>query len=180
MKVHILQPPNRSRFISFTGKFRPGDRTDLWRSNPNPAEYCLLVGGVPSREFVAAWLDLKSIIIPWAVLPTSTRVLMLDFPEIACITCITTRRRPPKRLWRCSLAAAKFVIPYDKSLVATIGRYAINPILCCCSTAKLLLILRLWGHRPVCGKVLKAMICVSWACVGPNGNIWIIMRIFLP
>ncbi|HDS00646.1 MAG TPA: hypothetical protein ENO07_01380, partial [candidate division Zixibacteria bacterium] len=49
---------------------------------PDPAEYEILVAGVPEREHLTASPRLHTLIIPWAGIPTRTRELLLEIPDI--------------------------------------------------------------------------------------------------
>ncbi len=49
---------------------------------PDPAEYDILVCGVPDQKSIEASSNLKYLIIPWAGLPRKTRDLMVNYPHI--------------------------------------------------------------------------------------------------
>ncbi|UCE24651.1 MAG: hydroxyacid dehydrogenase [Candidatus Zixiibacteriota bacterium] len=49
---------------------------------PDPAEYEVLVCGVPDQKSIEASSNLKHLIIPWAGLPRKTRDLMVNYPHL--------------------------------------------------------------------------------------------------
>lgn len=49
---------------------------------PETPDYDILISGRPKREELQASPNVKKLIIPWAGLPTVTRDLMMDFPQI--------------------------------------------------------------------------------------------------
>ncbi len=71
MKVHILQPPDSEALSILQEKLDPGIELTFGDQIPDPADYHALVGGRPPREFVAASANLKTLIIPWAGLPST-------------------------------------------------------------------------------------------------------------
>lgn len=124
---------------------------------PVPADYQILVEGVPAPKFLEASPYLESLIIPWAGLPTATRELMLEFPEISVHNLHHNAAPTAETALALLFAAAKFVIPYDKSLRAHnwTMRYQPNPSMLL--NGKTALILGYGAIGLYVGKVLKAM-----------------------
>lgn len=162
MKVHILHPPNEAALSLLKENLDPRIELTLGDQIPDPAEYRVLVGGVPSREFVVASPRLESLIIPWAGLPTATRELMLEFPEIAVHNLHYNAAPTAETALALLFAAAKFVIPYDQSLRAHdwTMRYRPNPSML--MQGKTALILGYGAIGQYVGKVLKAMDMRVW------------------
>ena len=73
MKIHLMHPPTTGALEILRDNLNPGIELIFGDQIPDPAEYQILVGGRPTREFVEASPNLKYLIIPWAGLPTSTR-----------------------------------------------------------------------------------------------------------
>jgi len=157
MKVHILQPPNEAALSLLQKKLDPQIILTLGDQIPDPAEFRLLVGGVPSREFVTASPHLESLIIPWAGLPTATLELMLEYPEISVHNLHHNAAPTAETALALLFAAAKFVIPYDQSLRTNdwTMRYQPNPSMLL--NGKTALILGYGAIGQYVGKVLKAM-----------------------
>jgi phosphoglycerate dehydrogenase-like enzyme len=157
MKIHILHPPNEAALSLLQEKLDPGIELTLGDQIPEPAEYRVLVGGVPSREFVEASPNIKNLVIPWAGLPTTTRELMLEFPEIAVHNLHHNAAPTAETALALLFAAAKFVIPYDQSLRAHdwTMRYQPNPSMLL--NGKTALILGYGAIGQYAGKVLRAM-----------------------
>jgi phosphoglycerate dehydrogenase-like enzyme len=76
----------------------------------------VLVSGNPSREIVEASPNLKILVIPWAGLPSPTRELMLEFPKISVHNLHHNAAPTAEVTLALLFAAAKFIIPFDKSL----------------------------------------------------------------
>ncbi len=83
---------------------------------PAPAEYEVLVAGRPTREEVAASPRLRTLIIPWAGLPPSTRDLMRDVPEVAVHNLHHNAVAAAEMAMALLLSAAKFLVPMDRAL----------------------------------------------------------------
>ncbi len=83
---------------------------------PEGAEYEILVAGRPTREEVVASSRLRTLIIPWAGLPPSTRALMRDFPDVAVHNLHHNAIAAAEMALALLLAAAKFLVPMDRAL----------------------------------------------------------------
>ena len=124
---------------------------------PDSPDYHILIDGTPSREFVEASPHLKSIIIPWAGLPKSTRELMLEFPQITVHNLHHNAGATAEMALALLFAAAKFIIPMDQSMRQGnwTPRYETNPSISLeGKTALILGYGSIGGHV---GRVLKAM-----------------------
>jgi len=129
MNIHLIRTPTDASLNILRDELDPNIELTYGDHIPDPAKYHILVGGVPSREFVEASPNLKSLVIPWAGLSSSTRELMLEFPEISVHNLHHNAAPTAETALALLFAAAKFVIPYDNALRAhdwTL-RYKPNP-----------------------------------------------------
>ncbi len=116
MKVHILRALSIDAQKVLKENLAPGIDLTIGEDLPDPAEYDILVSGVPKREFVEASPNLKSLIIPWAGLPDPTRDLMLEFPQISVHNLHHNAAPTAETALALLFAAAKFILPYDREM----------------------------------------------------------------
>jgi phosphoglycerate dehydrogenase-like enzyme len=130
LNVHMLYPNYDEEMLShLRAKLHASIRLTTGLEPPVPAEYHILVTGRPSREQITASPNLHTLVIPWAGLPESTRALMLDFPHIAIHNLHHNALPVAELAITLLLAAAKRIVPMDRSLRAhdwTL-RYQPNP-----------------------------------------------------
>lgn len=157
MKIHILNSPDTAALSTLLENLDPQIELTIGDQIPDPANYHVLVGGVPTMEFVQASQNLKSLIIPWAGLPSATRELMQEFPEISVHNLHHNAAPTAETALALLFAAAKFVIPYHNALRAHdwTPRYEPNPSMLL--HGKTALILGYGAIGQYVGKVLKAM-----------------------
>jgi len=94
---------------------RLGDEVQLTVDQmPDSPEYRILVAGRPSREQLTASPNLQSMLIPFAGLPTVTRDLMREFPQISVHN--LHHNAPPTAEMALALlmAAARRLVPSDQ------------------------------------------------------------------
>jgi len=131
LSVYILHSYAQEALANLRAQLAPGVRLTVGQDLPPPADYEILVGGRPQREHLDASPDVHTLIIPWAGLPTETRELLSDFPHIAVHN--LHHNAVPTAEMACTLllAAAKWVVPMDRSLRAHdwSPRYRPNPAL---------------------------------------------------
>ncbi len=83
LHVHFLEPLEPDAERRFLERVDGSVRISSGEIEPDSATFRILVAGVPKREHIEASDQLQALIIPWAGLPVSTRILMLKFPGIA-------------------------------------------------------------------------------------------------
>lgn len=85
---------------------------------PTEAAFEILVAGRPEREHLTASPRLRALVIPWAGLPTSTRELMRDFAQVTVHNLHHNAVPTAEMAFALLLAAAKCIVPMDRSLRA--------------------------------------------------------------
>jgi phosphoglycerate dehydrogenase-like enzyme len=83
---------------------------------PDPADYHVLVAGRPERRHLIASPRMELLIIPFAGLPDTTRLLLLEYPHIAVHNLHHNASLTAELAVALLLAAAKLIIPYDRAL----------------------------------------------------------------
>jgi phosphoglycerate dehydrogenase-like enzyme len=116
MKVLILHPPEDCDKKILSRHLLPEVEVYFGPEIPQPAEYQLLVAGRPTYEHLSASPVLHTLVIPWAGLPEETRRLMSDFPHLVVHNLHHNAALTSEMALALLLAAAKFVIPFDRSL----------------------------------------------------------------
>jgi len=157
MNIHLIQTPTDIELNILRGNLDPKIELTFGDQIPDRAEYHILVGGVPTREFVEASSNLTKLVVPWAGLPISTRELMQEFPEITVHNLHHNAAPTGEMALALLFAAAKFVLPYDKALRSHdwAPRYQPNPSMLL--HGKTALILGYGAIGKFVGKVLTAM-----------------------
>jgi hypothetical protein len=73
LHVHYVRKPSENALEHLRSLLSEAIILSLGSDLPDPAVYQILVDGVPKQEFIEEAHQLKSLIIPWAGLPASTR-----------------------------------------------------------------------------------------------------------
>ncbi len=114
LSIHIVDPPDDPSVLEEL--LVPGVRLTYGPDRPAPADYEILVNGVPRREEIEASPSLRTVIIPWAGLSRMTREVLLEFPEIAVHNLHHNAGPVAELTVALLLAAAKFIVPMDRAL----------------------------------------------------------------
>jgi phosphoglycerate dehydrogenase-like enzyme len=84
--------------------------------SPAPPETTIMIAGRPTMEMLSACPALRSLIIPWAGLPSETRALLADFPGVSVHNLHHNAQPVAEMVLTLLLSAAKLVVPYDRLL----------------------------------------------------------------
>lgn len=103
--IDLLQSLLHNDILLTTGAAKPGT-----------SQFEILVSGLPTRDDLLASPDLKSLVIPWAGLPTATRKLLLDFPHLTVHNLHHNIAPTAETALALLLAAAKDLRPIDRAL----------------------------------------------------------------
>ena len=114
--VHYHHPLEQE-FLDFLGsKLLPEIRFSAGDEPTIPGDTQILIAGRPQREQIQSCPKLEKLIIPWAGIPSATRQLMLDFPDIDVHNLHDNAAPVAELVLALLLAAAKFIVPLDRSL----------------------------------------------------------------
>lgn len=93
-----------------------GQVTLFFGDIPQPTTYDVLVSGRPKEEHLTASPNLKTVIIPWAGVPTETRDLLLKYPDVALHNLHHNAIPTAEMAIALLMASAKFLVPCDAAL----------------------------------------------------------------
>jgi phosphoglycerate dehydrogenase-like enzyme len=157
MNIHLIQTPTTEGLKILQDELDTGIWLTFGNQIPKPSEYDVLVSGNPSREFIVASPNLKILVIPWAGIPDSTRVMMMDFPEISVHNLHHNAAPTAETALALLFAAAKFIIPFDKALRVHDWRPRYQPNPSMLLQGKTALILGYGAIGQYLGNILRAM-----------------------
>ncbi len=83
LSVHLLQGIESGELPRFREALAENVELTSGDELSSPAQFEVLIAGVPQREHLTANPNLQTLIIPWSGLPVKTRELLLDFPGIS-------------------------------------------------------------------------------------------------
>ncbi|MFO7586015.1 MAG: NAD(P)-dependent oxidoreductase [Anaerolineales bacterium] len=129
LRVHLLDKPAAGALQTLQSRLDAGIVLTFGANLPVQAETQILVAGRPERAHLESSPALERLIIPFAGLPPATRALLLDFPHIKVHNLHHNAALTAEMALALLLAAAKFIIPYDRALRAHdwTPRYQPNP-----------------------------------------------------
>ena len=129
LSVRMLSQPEADAQTYLWELLDPGVDLAVGSEITGTPDYHVLVAGRPQREFVTASPNLHTLVIPWSGLPKPTRELMLEFPRVAVHNLHHNAAQVAELAMALLLAAAKVVVPMDRSLRAHdwSPRYKPNP-----------------------------------------------------
>jgi len=114
LKVHLLEEFDRSWIDHLRAELDPGVEITYGDQLSDGASFEVLVAGVPKREHIEASKSLRHLVIPWSGLPKPTRLLMLEFPNIAIYNLHHNAAATAETAITLMLAAAKNIVPTDR------------------------------------------------------------------
>jgi phosphoglycerate dehydrogenase-like enzyme len=116
LSVHLLRETEPAALARLRGSLDSSTKLTGGLELAPTRDYHILVAGRPKRQHLEASPNLKSLVIPWAGLPETTRALMLEFPEIGVHNLHHNAAPTAELAITLMLAAAKFVVPMDRAL----------------------------------------------------------------
>ncbi|MBU0982496.1 MAG: hydroxyacid dehydrogenase, partial [candidate division Zixibacteria bacterium] len=114
LNVHIQDDPAETYVKGLQSWRLPGITFTCGTTVPDPAEYEILISGVPERTFLDAAPRLRALIIPWAGLPAATRDLLLEYPHVSVHNIHHNAGPTAEMAMALMLSAAKQVLPIDR------------------------------------------------------------------
>lgn len=155
--VHILRKPSPEALLKLEENLDKGIRVSFGMEIPHQADYQILVGGVFTREWVTASPNLQKVIIPWAGLPTNTRDILLDYPQVSVYNLHHNAAPTAEMAVALLFAAAKQIIPMDRALRASDWWPRYRPTPAILLMGKTVLVLGYGAIGQKIGEVLKAV-----------------------
>lgn len=116
LNVYYLRPPAQEFLAYLEAKLLTEIEFTAGEDPTIPVDSQILIAGRPKREQLQARPKLEKLIIPWAGIPPETRQLMLDFTDIDVHNLHHNATPVAEMVLALLLAAAKFIVPMDKSL----------------------------------------------------------------
>jgi len=114
LKVHLQFDPEPEQVSRLAALLDPSIRLTVGE-HPHPADFEILVHGLPTREDLLASPHLHTVIVPWAGPPLETLDLLKEFPQIAVHNLPYNSGPTAEMAIALLLAAAKMIIPYDQN-----------------------------------------------------------------
>ncbi len=115
LRAHLLYEYDSTALDRLRGQLRPDVHLTVGTDPPQPADYQVLITGRPERAQLNASPNLQTLVIPWSGLPTQTRELMLEFPQVAVHNLHHNALPVAEMVLTLLLAAAKRIVPIDRT-----------------------------------------------------------------
>jgi phosphoglycerate dehydrogenase-like enzyme len=116
LSVFLLHPPEVEPLALLRNRLQENVNLALGPEIPADPKYEILVAGRPQRHHLEASPRLHSVIVPWAGIPTETRALLRDVGHVGLHNLHHNAAPVAELAMALLLAAAKFVIPFDRAL----------------------------------------------------------------
>jgi phosphoglycerate dehydrogenase-like enzyme len=116
LSVFLLRPPEDEPLSLLRERLQENVTLVLGPALPAPPTYDIVVAGRPQREHLEASARLQAVIVPWAGIPTETRALLRDFEHVTLHNLHHNAPPVAELALTLLLAAAKFVVPFDRAL----------------------------------------------------------------
>jgi phosphoglycerate dehydrogenase-like enzyme len=129
LKVHYSVDPVDSALEILRSALDTGVQLSLGEQTPSNPQFQVLVNGRPGRELLTASPVLESLVIPYAGIPESTRLLLADYPHLKVYNLHHNAAPTAEMAVALLLAAAKFLVQIDRDFRAHdwTPRYQLNP-----------------------------------------------------
>ena len=129
LSAHYLYTPEAEFLVYLLERLDTAVELTTGDEDPLPTNTKILITGRPKTEHLEACPALQALIVPWSGLPEETREFMLNYPDIAVHNLHHNAAPVAELAFTLLLAAAKFIVPLDRSLRANdwTPRYRPNP-----------------------------------------------------
>ena len=114
--VHYLRPPDPESINSLKATLLPPVRLTTADDGPVPADTNVLISGRPKREHFEESKNIRAVIVPWSGIPDETRQLIAGYSAITLHNLHHNAAPVAELALALLLAAAKIVVPLDRSL----------------------------------------------------------------
>jgi phosphoglycerate dehydrogenase-like enzyme len=116
LHVHIQYPPEQNLLPAFRASLSASIQLTTGPGMPEQPQYHVLVEGRPQRTFLEASPNLHTLVVPWAGISEETRQLLREFPQISVYNLHHNASATAETAAALLMAAAKFTIPFDRTL----------------------------------------------------------------
>lgn len=116
VNVHLLHPPDAEALAYLQDRLHSDIDLTTGTELPETAVFHILVAGRPTAEQLQASPHLHTLVIPWSGLPDVTYEVLQSFPHLAVHNLHHNAPIVAETVFTLLLAAAKFVIPFDRAL----------------------------------------------------------------
>lgn len=122
IRAHLLETETDSFIDAVRGKLDEGVELTVGVESPEPAEFDILISGVPRLDDIKASRRLRVLLIPWAGLPIMTRDLLVGpdgellFPDISIHNLHYNAASTAEMAVTLMMSAARGIVPLDRAL----------------------------------------------------------------
>ncbi len=116
LSVHLLQGFDKKWVARLQAILDSGIKLTWGQTLPYPPDYHILIAGRPGKDHLEASCNLHTLIIPWAGLPSVTRRLLADFPDLKVHNLHHNALPTAEMAIALMLAAARIIVPVDRAL----------------------------------------------------------------
>ena len=131
LKVHYSIDPEVKALEVLQAKLIAGIRLSVGLEIPPQPDFQVLINGTPKQGHLTSSPHLNSLIIPYAGVPESTRIILTDFPHLKVYNLHHNAAPTAEMAIALLMAAAKFLVPIDRDFREHnwAPRYETNPSL---------------------------------------------------
>lgn len=115
LKVHYFADPQADALEILHSKLESGVHLSTGKEIPAQAAYQVLINGTPENAHLDASPNLKTLIIPYAGVPETTRNLLCDYPHLKVYNLHYNAAPTAEMAITLLMAAAKFLVPIDRT-----------------------------------------------------------------
>ena len=126
--IHLAKSPGQSGQAILRENLLPRLHVTFSDEQPLRTDTEILVAGRPTPDQIKASNKLRSLVIPWSGIPTETRHLMKQFPDISVHNLHHNAIPVAELAFSLLLAAAKRIVPLDQSLRKDDWRPRYDPV----------------------------------------------------
>ena len=116
MHIHYHSTLSDSELTQLQSQLDARIQLTTGREIPQPAQFEILVEGVPTRELLETSAHLHTLIIPWAGLPHKTAQLLREFPHLRVHNLHYNAQPVAEMALTLLTAVAKRIVPIDQKL----------------------------------------------------------------
>ncbi len=113
MHVHIQHEPDAEALRTLQEALSDGIELSFGSEPPSGAPYAVLVAGRPTPELLAASAALRTLVIPFAGLPSATAEALRAYPHISVHNLHHNAAATSELAMALLLAASKMIVPID-------------------------------------------------------------------